>query len=44
MSFIGILLFLWIVGGAAALFGYFSSRDRAPVVRSTPSPIAAREP
>ncbi|MFO1150873.1 MAG: hypothetical protein U1E62_21065 [Alsobacter sp.] len=28
MSVIGLLLFLWIVGGSALVFGYFSNRDR----------------
>jgi hypothetical protein len=35
MSIIGLLLFLWIVGGSALVFGYFGGRGRPAVVAAS---------
>jgi hypothetical protein len=40
MSMIGLLLFLWIVGGSALLFGFIGSRDRAALA---PSAVVRRD-
>jgi hypothetical protein len=40
MSVIGLLLFLWIVGGSALVFGYFGGRGRPAVV---PASVARPE-
>jgi hypothetical protein len=40
MSIIGLLLFLWIVGGSALVFGFLGNRDRASVA---PAAVVRRD-